>query len=311
MCAWAGVPARARAKWAAIFLDFFDAARYVVHVNAAELPRSKTQSEIIKMSEANAQMAQQPSQAAENVEEKEFTLNDVEFKYFMPSELESAAEYMQLVGSVAPADSIKANFDGENVKDGYGIAVYPIKKRVENEGNVTIGVAFCQLPDPDLIAQLPENRGVEFIRNAVIDKLMTKIATAFRPRPQETADEARKREASVPVEVEAFLTSARGDGSLKTYTELAPTFVKALRKMGLKHMHVVLLRQVLSSEEFAKAQFPKIPQETWLSFIDRMVNIAREKKLDPSVFIHWKDSRGERTVTEVDELNLDELDKLI
>lgn len=265
-----------------------------------------------------AQVSQNVAQAAqeapaENVSEPEFTIEDVQQRYFTPSELEEASEYMSQVAKVCPPDELKANFDGENVKEGYGIGVYPIKKRsdVKGEGNVTIGIAICQMPDPDTIAALPEAKGIEFIRNSVIDKLFAKISQSYRPRANETEAERKKRETSVPVEIEAFMTSARGDGSLKTFTALAPDFVKALRKMGFRLMSPQMLRQVLSSKEFAEAQFPKIDQEKWVQLLERMINTAREQKLDPATLTHWKESRDERHVDEVEDINFDELDKLV
>lgn len=276
------------------------------------------------MSEQQMQNAMEANQAAvaeqasaevtndaENVTDSEFTLQDVTRRYFSPSELDEASEYMNAVSQVCPDGALKSNFDGSSVPDGFGIAVDPIKKRVENEGNVTVGVAVCVMPDMETIAEYGDGKGLEFIKDAVNDKLMAKIAHSFRPRNNETQADRVKREASVPTTIEAFLTSARGDGSLKTFTQLSSDFVKALRKMGLSLMSSAILRQTLSSKEFATAQYPKIPDASWDAILDKMISNAKAEKLDPAILVHWKETRADRPYEEITDLDMEELNALV
>lgn len=216
------------------------------------------------------------------------TMADIERAYFSPAELAApeTAETLSKVQAILAAAQVAPvyNFDPqEGVAPGFGLAVYPITERVESRGNVTKGCAIVQIPDPATVAQ--HEKGAEYINNAILRNLTSKIGSALR-----------SQSASLPTTVEDFLTSRTGEG-LATYRELAPHFIKGLKKLGLKTVTVQLLRQIFSSKEFAEDQFPKIPQEKWLFLLDMMIQQATEKKLDPSILNHWKETRD---TTEMD-----------
>ncbi len=226
---------------------------------------------------------------------------EVEKCYFGPDELATAGEYLNQVA--ANYDKISRNFDPEkDFPAGYGLSIVPISKRT-NEGNVTIGVAVAAIPDPTTVAE--HEKGGDFIRQAVLDSFMAKVANSVRPR----ADGSTA--GTMPFSVEDFIERRGGGASLKAYTEIAPTFVKALRQKGLKFITASMLRQVLQSKAFAEAQFEKIAQNVWEKILDSMVQHASKKGLDPAVLVNWRETRDQVEVPEMDELDLEDLGDLV
>lgn len=233
----------------------------------------------------------------------EFSLQEVERCYFAPDVLASEAmPYLEKIESLNDV-KITRNFDPEKeFPENYGLGIVPITKRSDTgKGNVTIGVCVAAIPDVSLVAE--HDKGSEFIRNTVHAFFLTKIANAARPKNDGTSA------GSLPFSLDSFLEKREKGEGLKTFTALAPDMVKSLRKRGLKLMTAFILRQVLSSKAFAETQFPKIEQESWLHVIDVMIKAAREKKLDPQVFITWKETRDSATAEE-EEFDLTDLGDL-
>lgn len=244
----------------------------------------------------------QPSETA--MEPETFTMESVEKRYFAPDQLQEAQDYLGKVTGVCPDGTIKRNFDPEETfPDGYGLAVVPISKRVEGQGNVPIGVAVAAIPDPASVAQ--HDKGGEFIRSAITDVFMSKVANACRPRPDGTTA------TTIPFSIEDFIESRRGRESLKAFTEVASAFVKALRKKGIKFMTPGLLRQTLQSKAFAVTQFEKINQDAWQKVLDAMIVKAKAAGLDPAILVNWKETRDSVEVIEIEDLDLDDLDSLV
>lgn len=228
--------------------------------------------------------------------DEEFTLDSVDRRYFGPDKLEEAEAYIQQVQTVCSDDSLKTNCKDvlENkatVPEGYGLAVIPIAKRQEGgKGNKVIGVAIAVMPDAAYVAGQP--KGVDYITGVVQDSFMAKIANAVRPRDD-------GGEGTIPFTLEDFLTSMRGKESLKTFNELAPVFVKALRQKGMKSITPVILRQALQSAAFAEQHYGLVDQAEWLKVLDVMISKAKAKQLDPGVLVSWKETRNERETTEI------------
>lgn len=224
-------------------------------------------------------------------EETAFTLDGVKRQYFEPSDLQDAQE---LVDQIVALDCrIHRNFDpAEEFPEGFGLGVIPISTR-EGSKNVVKSVAICAVPSTETVVSHED--GQDFIRGVLADAFMTKAASAFRPRPDGSVA------ASVPKSVQDFITSLRGKEGLKTFTEIAPPFVKALKQKGIKFMTPLLLRQTLQSAAFAAEQFAKINQEVWVKFLDRMIETAETKKLDPQILKHWKETRNEAAVIEAND----------
>lgn len=244
----------------------------------------------------NPQMnvAATPETASENAEtsETEFTLENIKKAYFPPSELEAAEAYLNQCSDVT---DLEMNFKPENgITEGYGLAIFPISKRGEgDEGNVVIGACAAEVPDFDMLVN--HEKGAEFIRETVMDKLIAKVANAVRPR----ADGSKA--GSIPHSITDFLESQRGRENIKAFTATAPTMVKVLRKRGIGFMHTGLLRQVLQSRQFAENQFPNIKQDTWLHVGQHMISLAKKDGIDPAVIQNWLDNRENEAAVEVED----------
>jgi len=245
-----------------------------------------------------------PEAETETDSEDGFTLEDVTKRYFAPDQLSEAQDYLGKVVEVAKAGQIKRNFDPEKpFPDGYGLAVVPLSKRTEGVGNVTIGIAIAAIPDPELVGN--HEKGGEFIRSAITDVFMAKVANACRPRADGTTAP------TIPFEISDFLESRRGRESLKAFSEIAPAFVKALRKKGIKFMTAQLLRQTLQSKQFAETQFEKIPQEAWEKVLDGMAIKAKAEGHDPAVLVNWRETRNSTEVAEIGDLTAEDFDDLV
>lgn len=235
---------------------------------------------------------------------KPFKTDDITKRYFAPDQLQEAQGYLTKISAVCADGTIKRNFEPEkDFPDGYGLAVVPISKRVEGKGNVFLGVAIAAIPDPASVAE--HEKGGEFIRSAITDVFMSKVANACRPRPDGTVA------TTIPFTIEDFIESRRGRENLKAFSEIAPIFVKALRKKGIKYMTPGLLRQTLQSTAFAETQFEKIAQAAWQKVLDAMIVKAKAGGFDPAILQNWKDTRDSVEVEEIDDLDLDDLDSLI
>ncbi len=275
----------------------------------------------LKPSQGKRQMTdQQPEQATEPEQaqavapggtdgtgsDDKFTMENVEKRYFAPDQLEDAQTYLGKVTNVCPDGAIKRNFDPEEVfPDGYGLAVVPISKRSleKGGGNISIGIVVAAIPDPASVAN--HEKGGEFIRSAITDVFMAKVANSCRPRPDGTTA------TTIPFTIEDFIESRRGRESLKAFTEVASAFVKALRKKGIIYMTPGLLRQTLQSKAFAATQFEKINQDAWQKVLDAMIVKAKAAGHDPAILVNWKDTRDSVEVVEIEDLDLDDLDSLV
>ncbi len=243
----------------------------------------------------------------DGTESDAFKLGDVVKRYFSPDQLQDEAQAaVSKIVAIAKTGEIKRNFNPEEpFPDGYGLAVIPLSKRGDTPGggNITIGVAIAAIPDPELVGS--HDKGGDFIRAIITDTFISKVANACRPRADGTTAP------TIPFEIMDFLESRRGRESLKAFSEIAPRFVKALRKKGISYMTAQLLRQTLQSRQFAESQFEKIPQEAWQKVLDGMIVKAREAGLDPAVLINWQETRDATEVADIGEIDLEEFDNLV
>jgi hypothetical protein len=232
-------------------------------------------------------------------------LQSVKRDYFPPSDLEKAQTAVGAVLEICQAVKIAPvyNFDvNADFPDGYGLAVLPIKSRDATRGNVVTGMAIVALPDPNTVAE--HDKGADYIRAAVIDSFLAKAANAVRPRSDGSTA------ASVPYTVEDFITSQKTAESLAAFRELAKGYVKALKKKGLSIMTPAILRQILSSAQFAEQQFPHIAKEKWSGLLDKMIAKAQAKGLDVGIMDFWKQTR-ETVDVKMGDFELDALDGLM
>lgn len=246
----------------------------------------------------------QPEQSAESTDPAE-RLQKISRDYFPPAKLVDAESQVAEVLEVCEANKIKPVYNFDTDKDfpeGYGLAILPIKTRHASRGNVVTGMAIVALPDP--VEVEAHDKGKEFIRNCVIDAELAKVANAVRPRSDGSTA------ASVPYTVEDFITSARAAESLAAFRELAPSYVKALKKQKMSIMTATILRQVLSSAQFAAQQFPTVAAEKWEGVLDKMIARAKSKGLEPGIMDHWKETRATSTV-EMGDFDLDGLEGLM
>jgi hypothetical protein len=259
------------------------------------------------MDQAQTDTAQPVAGEAGEAEENVFTLAEVARSYFTSSQLQDASE---LIGNVTEAaeregKTVKFNFDiKKEMTPGYGIMVAPISKRTEAKGNVVTGIAVAAIPDLATV-QAHEN-GASYVQDVVIASMVNKLLNAVRPRGAEGAIAA-----SVPFTVDDFITSNRAEGVLVAYRQLAPAYVKVLKKKGLKYLTETILRQTLSNAAFAEQQFPKITQDKWVALIDSMIAAATKDKLAPGMLLEWKATRDSVTIgsddVDLSDLSFDEI----
>lgn len=250
-------------------------------------------------------------QAANAAEQSVITfasLNDVKRKYFAPDEIQEFGNaYIAAINAIPGVRGTEANqfrdskivtnfpkdyqFGGD---DGYGLGVIPVGKQTGGEqGNVITRVVIAAVPDPDVI--LTTDDGTKFVRDTLTTAFFTKLGNAARSSKDGMMNK-------LPFSVKEFITSARGKESLKTFTELAPEMVSALKKKGIKYMTTNILKQCLQSAAFAESQFGgKIPQEKWELIINVMIKRARDKGLDPAVLENWLETRDQK----VDDMDID------
>lgn len=231
------------------------------------------------------------------------TLQDVEKKYFSSDNIEQGGAYVNEVVELAQNSNIEPvlNFNPqEELPDGYGLAVIPLTKRVPERGNVVNGICIAAIPELATI-QAADN-GQDWINKVITDNLIKNVTLAAKPKEEGALT-------SLPLSVADFITTARASG-LAAFNEFASQYVSVLKKKGLKFMSKVLLRQTLSSAEFAKQTFPRIPQENWELVIKSMLEHAAKAGIDSGVLKLWLDTRSQAKV-DMAEIDLGDLDKML
>lgn len=234
--------------------------------------------------------------AIENDEDK-FTLQDVERRFFAPTELSDGQTYIQQVLEVAPAGNLKWNFNPDDgIPEGYGVAVIPLNERVADRGTVTKGASIAAVPTVDAIAAA--EGGAAWIESTIQRALLNAIANAVRSGAN-----------SIPFSIADFISTSRGEG-MAAFRKLATLYCRALRKKGLKIMNPALLRQVLASAEFAQTHFPPIDQSRWEFVLESMIVHAKKENLDPGILTYWKDTRNEMSAV-INDIDVSDLDAMI
>jgi len=232
----------------------------------------------------------------------EVNAEDIKKAYFASAQLADAQVAMDSAMSIASALDLDVVFNFDTEKEfptGYGIALIPIAKRVNN-ANITLGVAIAAVPD--LATVEAHEHGKAFVTDSVIGNMIAKLANAVRPRGTD-GDTA----SSIPFSVEDFITSNRAEGVLVAYRKFASAYVKVLKKKGLKYITESILRQVLQSAAFAEQQFPKIPQDKWIQILDSMMARAEAEGVAVGMLADWKQSRDSAELSDED-IDLSDLD---
>lgn len=235
------------------------------------------------------------------------SVEDLKRQYFKPSEGEKASQAIEKARQIAEANNLPVafNWDAEKepLPEKYGVAIVPVTQRREGIGIVPIGLYIAGIPDPELIKE--HEKGESWVRAVIVDRCMNKLSNAVRPR-----GDNQQAAMSVPFSVEDFITTASRDQGLSFFREYGPTYVKALKKLGLRVMNMTLLRQVLASASFAEQQFPNVSQDKWEGILDKMLREASEEDTDPGIVKQWRETRN-TTALETGDFELDELDQLI
>ena len=251
-------------------------------------------------------MATDANATETNSEDETFTIESVERKFYPPTKLAEATEMINTIQEAVAEERIRWNFDPEKqtVPDGYGLATVPISERQPGgKGNRTIGVIIAAVPDPETISS--HEKGGPFIREVIVDYFLAKIANAARPK-------ATGVPTSLPFSIDDYLERRRGRESLKTFTELAPRYVKALREKGLKMITQPLMRQILQSKIFSQQFNDKLEdRQFWAGLLEKMIEKAKSSDLDPAVLENWRDTRDQVEVVDVSDLDVDELDQMV
>lgn len=231
------------------------------------------------------------------------SMQDIEKKYFAPEQLEAGSNYINEVMEICAAENVEPvfNFDTDaEFPEGYGLSIIPLTKRIPERGNSTYGVAIAAVPTVELLAS--EESGTNYINKIVTDALLKQVAAGAKPR-----DEGAQ--IAIPFKLEEFTTTSRSSG-LAAFNLVASDYVKALKTKGLKFMSKPLLRQVLSSAQFAEQQFPRITQENWQVVLNSMMQHVKAKGVDTGVLNHWLNTRDEVEI-DVTDIDLTDLDTMV
>ncbi len=234
--------------------------------------------------------------------EKPFDFDAVKRSYFPSLKLTEAQSLIGAITENASAQGIAVRFNFDPTKEfvaGYGIAIIPITKRTDERGNIVNGIAIAAIPDIETVQA--HQLGQQYVVDTVINSMINKLANAVRPR-----GDAGTVSASVPFTVEDFLTSNRVEGVLLAFRQLAPVYVKVLKKKGLKFMTEGILRQTLQNAAFAEQQFPKIGQDKWQLILDNMIATATEEKIAVGILTEWKETRDSIEIMD-DDVDLSDL----
>lgn len=202
-------------------------------------------------------------------------------------------------------DFLKMNFQSlEEMPEGYGLYILPVGKTEEVEGEskrVINSIVLAFVPDPSYVA----SQRPDYIRDAVLDKFATKLGNASRPRDDGS-------HATLPFRLEEFLDNRKTDHGAKAFNQLAKTYVKALKKMGLSNMDAKVLREVLSSKSSAESYYPKIAQAQWEALLGKMIAEANKEGLATTLLEHWKGTRENAAAAGEDaEIDLGKLDSFL
>lgn len=230
-----------------------------------------------------------------------FTLQNIKRRYFAPDELETAQAEIGKVLAVCPQNMFRSNFDlaDEKVPDGYGVAIVPISQRQkvgEDQKTVVLGATVALVPSPQVI--MADDAGMDFVRDTLVDVCVAKIANAVRPK-----DGVLDADLFIPKTLEHFITVQKKGEGLKTFNELAPRVIKAMKektKGAMQFLTPQILRQVLQNSGWASHTFPNIPDTSWERVLEMMIKLATAEKLDTNILESWKSSRNEAAMAEVD-----------
>lgn len=219
--------------------------------------------------------------------------------YFGAAELEAGVQYFNDVQEANPELTVVSNFDVENeVPEGMGLTVFPITERTEVDGKRSTEVKKVMLAIvPDVLSVLSGEAGdkaLEFAKDKLSTAFMDKLASS----------EKSETILTLPSSVADFI-SVRGRGNeLTAYNAVAKHMVKALQGKGLKSITQTILRQCLESTAFATHQYETIPQDAWLTILDKLAEMATKEGKDTAIFAHWKETRDNTEMAE-DNIDLD------
>lgn len=240
-----------------------------------------------------------------NTEEakKEKTLQDIELQVFGPESLDKAQTAIEEVLAICEKANIEPmfNFDPEeSLPEEYGLSVIPLSQRVPGQGNVTQGICVAAIPTLENLVNT--DTGVSFINKLVQSTLIRNVKVAAMPKDEDSMIE-------LPFSIMDFTTTSRSS-ALAAFNLLASAFVKALKDKGLKFMNKPILRQTLSTAEFAEQQFPNVAQESWQAVLNSMIDHAKAESVDPGILNHWLKTRDTIKI-DTSEIDLSDINNLI
>lgn len=232
----------------------------------------------------------------DTTEDDKSPLQKLRREFYPYAQLQEKGERFGQVAEICKTEKAPFHSNCEKVltgdeaqKDGWGIAIIPQTERQKEKGNVVIGVSVVAMPEPETILSSGE-AGQTFVREAVIDKLMNRAANF-----------ATQKKLKALESIEAFIETLKKGEQLATYNDIAPDVVKALKAQGMKTMTNVILRSCLQSRAQAETQYPNVSQEMWVTVLQKMNEIAKTKKLDPSTMQNWLETRDQTEAAEFDD----------
>lgn len=219
--------------------------------------------------------------------------------YFAPDKLAEAGPFIsQLAGSSPVPIHWGLDLNNPEIAEGFGVLVQPLMERAAGGGEMKLtDIIVCPVPSLNLV--VADEQGASYLQQVVIEAFGRKLKQAVNGF-KETAGSKLQ----LPKTLQAFVEAARRGSQLATFKELAPKFVKALKKRGYSQITNDMLYNCFTSASFSQQVFPRIVQDQWLFLIDRMIEAAKTAKLDTELLESWKASRAETHVAELDTLDL-------
>lgn len=233
-------------------------------------------------------------------------LADIKRVVFAADALDKASAHIQALSVLCAANNIPVTFTFDveaELPHGYLLAIIPqTETTVSDKGTTRVlsSVIVGALPDAHKILLSPA--GAVWAVKVLTDKLIATLKAAVNKSINGE---------SLPFTVDQFVATGK-TSAFAGFNLVAREYVKALKQKSpqLSFLSVILLRQILSSAQFAEQQFPRIKQSNWVHIIDAMQDTCRLEGVDVGILAEWVKTRDAVEVALVD-VSLDDIGDLV
>lgn len=171
---------------------------------------------------------------------------------------------------------------------GFNLLISPLLKRNDKRGEVkqVVGAFIAQVPSFDLLMAEGE-RGIEYIYGkAVLGDCELKIKNSIRADGSHT----------IPTTLSDYIEQRKkGNEGVATFNEYAESLLPKLKKLGMKSITKVVLKQCLMNKEAAKINFGASIEDAdfWINILDNMIAKGKREKKPVIALEQWRDNRDQ------------------